>query len=100
MYLVEVLSALLAEVLVGRALLGHDADAGAMLPHLADVALHEEARNIVCNLERRVWVALWPIAHDSDVFPSRRRAGVLVEAADAADGLVVLLNVVAGVTHV
>lgn len=50
-YPMEVLPTLLAKVFVRRAFLGHDADARAVLPDLADVALDVEPRNIVRYIE-------------------------------------------------
>lgn len=52
-YPMEVLPTLFAEVFVRRAFLRHDADARAMLPDLADVALDVEPRDIVRYIETR-----------------------------------------------
>src|SRR5690554_4741503 len=99
-YFVKVLSALLAEVLVGRALLGHDADAGAMLPDLADIALHKEARHILAHVESGEYYRVLCFLRLFRDVVEGRGPRVVIEATDAADGLVVFLYVITTVRHV
>lgn len=50
--LVEVFATLLAVVFIGQGVVVGEADAGAVLPDLADVALNEEAGEIFANICR------------------------------------------------
>lgn len=45
-YFMEIFPTLLAKIFFGRALSAKDADTGAVLPDLANVALNEEAGNV------------------------------------------------------
>lgn len=96
----EVLPTLFAKVFVRRAFLGHDADARAMLPDFADVALDVESRNIVRYIEAREYDGVMGVFRLLRLVVQRGRTRVVVVAADAADSLVILLDVVAAVGHV
>lgn len=86
--LVRFLATLLAKVFVRGRLGAEDSDASAMLPNLANVALNEEAGNIFSELMCEKEVGLWGV--------DWRGAGILLRAADASDGLILLvLNVFA-----
>jgi hypothetical protein len=85
--LVQLLLADFAKVLVGAGLLLHDADAAAVLPDLADVALNEETTQIVA----------WDIdvgQGGAGLASVRWQARVLLIATDAAGDLVFLSKVV------
>ena len=87
--LVEVLSALLAEVLVWAGLFLHDAHAAAVLPDLADVALDEEAAQII-GLDFSIRRASARLARVRGASTAR----VLLEATHAAGHLVLFGHVV------
>jgi hypothetical protein len=91
---VEVFSTLFAEILVWRAFRAKNADASAVLPDLADIALDEEAGNIFCKLNASKKVCIGAI--------DGRLSWVVLRAADAADGLVILvvLDLIASDDHV
>lgn len=93
-----VLATLFTEVFVRTGFFSHDSYTGAMLPHLANVALHKEARRVVVDVRGKYRVDV-NCVFDAvfRVFFERRRARVVVEAADAADGLVFVLYVVVSV---
>lgn len=92
--LVQVFSTFLAVVFFWQGAVINKTDAGAVLPDLADVALDEEARQIVCHDRREDGFNVVAIAGGLLEVLKGRRAGVVLIAADAADGLVVLLDVV------
>jgi hypothetical protein len=86
---VKVFPALLAEVLFGTGGLIHNADAPAMLPDLADVALDEQAAQIVADdvgiRQSRAWFT-----------GIRWQARVFHVAAHASGDLVFLCHVLVG----
>lgn len=86
--------------ILGIGLLGGEADASAVLPCVADLALHEEAGQLVGDLDGEdAFVVNCVLDAVLRVLVKGRRARVLVVAADAADGLVVLLDVVGRGRH-
>lgn len=91
MAFVQMLLALLAEVLIGRALRAEDTNAGTMLPNLTDVTLDKKARNIFSEFYRNEHFAVGSICW--------RASRILVGAADAPDSLVFFLNVLTAVCH-
>lgn len=99
MDLVEVLTTFFAEVLVGGALLCENTDASAVLPDLADVALYEEARDFLGQLDASEEVGFGILLPVLGILFEGRRPWVFLGAADAADRLVVLLQLVVGVCH-
>lgn len=93
MDLVKVLPALLAKIFIGRALGAKNANASAVLPDFADIALDIEASNIFRQLNCGEEVGVWSV--------HRRTARVVLRATDAPDSLILLfLEVVAAVCHV
>lgn len=96
---VQVFPTLFAKVFVGGALLCHDSDTGSVLPYLADIALHIEARYVVCDIESSQYYGVWGVSRLFGFGVKGWRARVVVEPANAADGLVILLNIIASVGH-
>lgn len=97
----QILATLLAEILIRTRLFGHDPNTTTMLPDLADVALHKQAGRIVCYIGREEGVDIdGMLKAVLGVFVERWRALVLVVAADAANGLVLLLKITVAVGHV
>ena len=94
----EIFPTFFAKVFVGRAFLGHDADAGSVLPYLADIALHVETGDIICDIETSKYYGVC-VSRLLVFGIERRRTGIVVESADTADGLVILLDVIAAVGH-
>lgn len=92
--LVQVFATFLAEVLVWRRLFRENADTGAVLPDFADIALHEETRNLVRQLDACEEVCFGVVLAMLEVVFEGRGTRVFVKTADAADGLVVLLDVI------
>lgn len=93
MNLVQILAALLAKILVGRAFSAENANASTVLPDFANVALNKEASNFVGEV------------YSGKNFGVRavdgRRAGVVLRATETADCLVLLvLKVLATIDHV
>jgi hypothetical protein len=99
MYLMEVFPTLLTKVFVWGALFGHDADTSAMLPNFADVALHKEARDFVWDLDCRKEIGILAVPTGSGIIIDGWGARVVVEPADAADGLVLFFDILAAVGH-
>ena len=92
----QIFATLLAKILIRACFLGHDADAGTVLPDLANVALHKEAGCIVGDIGLKDGIDLEALLGTAPpgVLVQGRRARVVVEAADAADGLVLLFNII------
>jgi len=94
-YFVEVSATPFAEIFVWTGFLCHDANAGAVLPDLADVALYEKAGRLVGNIGREDGLDVCRFFENRlNFLVEGRRARVVVEAANAANGLVLLLGVV------
>jgi hypothetical protein len=92
---VEVSATPFAEIFVWTGFFCHDANAGAVLPDFADVALYEEAGRLVGNIGREDGLDVCGFFEDClDFLVEGRGARVVVEAANAANGLVLLLGVV------
>ena len=92
--LVQVLPTLLTIVFFGEGAVVNQPNTGAMLPDLADVALDEEACKIVGHDRREDGFNVVAVPGCLLEILGGRRPGVVFVAADAADGLVVLLDVV------
>lgn len=92
--LVEVFATILAKILVGGALFGENADTGAVLPNFADIALHEETRDFIRQLDACKEIRFWIRLPAFCVVFEGRGPRVFIEAADTTDGLVVLLDLV------
>lgn len=92
----QIFATLLAKILIWARFLGHDADAGTVLPDLANVALHKEASCIVRDIGLEDWINIEALLGTAPpgVLVQGRGAGVVVEAADAADGFVLLFNII------
>lgn len=90
--LVEVLTALLAKIFFGGTLRTKYTHTGTMLPNFANVALNEEAGNIFSELNGGKEIGVWAV--------DRWATRVFFCAANAPDGLVFLLEVVACVSHI
>ena len=92
MNFVKIFPALLTEVFVRRHLGAEDANTSAMLPDFANVALNEEASNILCEFNAAKKVRI-PALHG-------RATRVFLSVADASDGLVlVILEVLGAIGH-
>lgn len=71
-----------------------------MLPHFTDVALHEEASSIICEICRKDRINFVVVfGANFWIFVERRRTGIVIEAADATDGFVFLLNFIFSISH-
>lgn len=71
-----------------------------MLPRVADLALHKETSQLVGDLDGEdAFMVNCVLDAVLGVVVKGGRARVLIVAADAADGLVVLLDVVGGGRH-
>jgi hypothetical protein len=96
----QILTTLLAEILVGARFFCHDPNTTTMLPYLADVALHEQAGGIVRNIGREKWIEPKSMLETVlGVLVEWRRALVLVVAAHAANGFVLVLVITVAVRH-
>ena len=97
----QVLPTFFTEIFVWTCVFVHDADAATMLPHLAGVALQKEAGQIFRDFSKWQYGFLDPIPYAIlVVFVELWRTWVVVETADAPNGLVVLSNLVCAVGHV
>lgn len=81
--LVVLLATLLAEIFVWGRLGAEDANAGSVLPDLANIALNEESSNVFSEFMCEKELGLWGVGG--------RRPGVVLGAADASNGLVLLI---------
>lgn len=91
----EVSATPFAEIFVWTGFFCHDAHAGAVLPDFADVALYEEAGRLVGDIGREDGLDVCRFFKNRlDLLVEGRRTGVVIEAANAANGLVLLLGVV------
>ena len=96
----KVLATVLAEVFVGTRFLCHDSNTKAVLPDLANVALYEESGCVVGEIGRKYGIYVDRVFETLlDVVVNRWRAWILVKAANAADGLILFLDVFFPVTH-
>lgn len=101
--LVEVLATLFAEVfdVVGIRFLCGEADTGAVLPGIANLALHEITGHFVSDLDPEdAFVVAVIFEAVLRVLIERWWSWVLVVATNATDGLIVLLDIVHGGDHV
>lgn len=83
MNLVKVFAALLAKILVWGALGAENAQAGTVLPDLADITLNKEAGNILCKLDASKNVGVGAVYG--------RPTWVLFRATDAPNSLVLFI---------
>lgn len=98
---VQVLAALLAKILdvVRVRLFCGEAYAGTVLPRVADLALHKIASHVVGNLSEDALEISGVSETKLGVRVEGRGPGIVIVAADAADGLVVLLGFIAVRAH-
>lgn len=96
----EVFPTFFAEVFIWARLFGHYSDAGAMLPNLANVALHKKSSRIVGNVGRKYRIDIVAVSQALlGVLVKGWRPGILVVPTDAAHSLVLVLYVVFTVCH-
>jgi hypothetical protein len=97
----QVLAALLAKIFVGARFFSHDPDTAAVLPDLADVALHKQPSGIIGDVGREERILAEGVLEAVfGVFVKGRGALVFLVAANAANGLVLFLIIAVAVRHV
>ena len=98
----QVFATLLAVILdvFGVRLFSCEADTGTVLPRVADLTLHEEPSQVIRNLNGKdAFVVNCVFNTMLRVFIKGRRPWVLVMTADAADRLVVLVDLIGDGRH-
>lgn len=90
--LVEVLTTLLAKIFIWRTFRAKDTDASAVLPNFANVALNEEASDVLSEFNGGKEIGVWSV--------DRWATRVVFRAADTPDGLIFFLEVIASVSHI
>lgn len=95
----EVFPTFFTEILLRESVVIAQTDTGAMLPNMTNVALYKESCKIFGYLSWEDGLKVDSLLGDAFEVLERGRAGVVLVAADAPDGLVVLLNVVSPVCH-